>query len=221
MVAQHLYRVGERTRMEKGKVDAFIQGELVKQMPYSIEVVISNPTSQARNIKVLKLLPEGAIPLANSLSSDASLLSLAAYSTRVLTVSFYFPEAGPLSARAQGEENQIVAWAENSEITVLDTPTNDDTNSWEWVSQYADAEVVMSWLKERNLHSLNLERIVWRMQDPDFYRQCINILKTKQIYHNSLWAYAFKHDDVSGISDYLSRQEHFLKACGPYIEVLW
>ena len=63
IVAQNIFRVNERKRMESGKwVDAFIADNFVAHVPYSAEIVISNPSSEAQNVQILKLLPEGAIP---------------------------------------------------------------------------------------------------------------------------------------------------------------
>ena len=221
VVAQHIFRVGERKRLEAGKwVDAFIEQDLVAHVPYTTEVVVSNPTSEAQHVHILNCLPEGAIPLSNAQANDASLASIPAYRTQVLNVSFYFPQAGTITMPGTqvAIDDKIVAWAPSRELSVHGEAPAEDEHSWQWISQHAKEDRVFNWLREENLHTFPVDRIAWRMHDKDFYTTCLSILSERQFYSPILWAYSFKHGDVKRMGEYLSQREDFLHRCGLYLE---
>ena len=146
---------------------------------------------------MLVQVPVGAVPVGNGQFTKSVPLDLEPYRTQTIDYTFYFPKAGSFAhfpvhvAKAETPVAAAVAFKFN----VVEKPTKLDTQSWDYVSQYATAEEVLAYLQTHSLHQTNLGRIAWRMQDADFFSKAIDLLSSQHAFDATLWSYGVKHNE--------------------------
>jgi hypothetical protein len=217
LVSQNYFRHGDRHRQENGEqVDKYVTDEFVIHTVYGCQVVVTNPTSTRQKLTLLLQVPQGAIPVANGQPTKSVHVDLQPYHTQTLDYFFYFPTAGqyphfPVHVAKNGE---LIAFAAASTLNVVDKPTKIDTESWDYVSQYASAEDCLKFLETHNVHGLNLEKMAWRMQDSRFFEAAIKLLTERHAFQATLWSYGIKHNHVASIREYLQHADSFVNECG-------
>ena len=217
LVSQNFFRHGDRHRQENGEqIDKYVADEFVIHTVYGCQVVVTNPTSARQKLTVLLQVPQGAIPVANGQPTKSVHVDLQPYHTQTLDYFFYFPAAGqfphfPIHVAKNGE---LIAFATPSTFNVVDKPTKIDTESWDYVSQYASAEDCLKFLNNHNVHGLNLERMAWRMHDPKFFDAAISLLSTRHAFHMTLWSYGLLHNHVAATREYLQHADGFVNELG-------
>lgn len=217
LVSQNFFRHGDRHRQENGEqIDKYVADEFVIHTVYGCQVVVTNPTSARQKLTVLLQVPQGAIPVANGQPTKSVHVDLQPYHTQTLDYFFYFPAAGqfphfPIHVAKNGE---LIAFASPSTFNVVDQPTKIDTESWDYVSQYASADDCLKFLNNHNVHGLNLERMAWRMHDPKFFDSAISLLSARHAFHMTLWSYGLLHNHVAATREYLQHTDGFVNECG-------
>src|SRR5690606_36359547 len=92
LVSQNLYRLDERHRHDgERQVDAFLDRELLVDVAYGCQVVVTNPTSATRRLELLLQIPSGAIPVHDGFVTRGLAIELAGYATQAIDYAFYFP----------------------------------------------------------------------------------------------------------------------------------
>ncbi len=217
LVSQNFFRHGDRHRQENGEqIDKYVADEFVIHTVYGCQVVVTNPTSARQKLTVLLQVPQGAIPVANGQPTKSVHVDLQPYHTQTLDYFFYFPGAGqfphfPIHVAKNGE---LIAFATPSTFNVVDKPTKIDTESWDYVSQYASAEDCLKFLNTHNVHSLNLDRMAWRMHDAKFFDAAISLLSARHAYHMTLWSYGLKHNHVAAVNEFLRHADGLVNELG-------
>ncbi|MAF67105.1 MAG: hypothetical protein CMJ84_15785 [Planctomycetes bacterium] len=217
LVAQDLFRLSERHRMENGRrVEAFLHGPLETGVAYGCRVVVTNPTEAPHDFEVLLQIPAGALPLKAGRATRGVPLEVGAYGTATLEYAFYFPQAGefPHYPAHVADGGELVAFADPSVLSVRAERASIDEDSWEYVSQLAPPEAVWAHLDRANLRAIDLHRIAWRMRDAAFYRRTLELLRERLAYHHGLWSYALHHGDARAAGEYLRHSDGFLARCG-------
>ncbi len=221
LVGQNAFRPGERYRYEGNrKVEKYVTGEFVAHTLYGCQVVVTNPTSAAQKVNVLMQIPVGALPANNGFFTRGVDLELAPYATRRLAYHFYFPAPGTFSQFPVhvARDGRLVAFAEPQTYTVVEKPTRIDETTWDFVSQRAEPDQVLAFLRTRNLSRVDLSAMAWRMKDADFFAAALEVLRSRKAYDDTLWSYALLHDDPRAARTYLRHQETFLARCSACID---
>lgn len=217
LVSQNFFKHGDRHRQENGEqIDKYVTDEFVIHTVYGCQVVVTNPTSTRQKLTVLLQVPQGAIPVANGQPTKSVHVDLPPYHTQTLDYFFYFPAAGqfphfPVHVAKNGE---LIAFAGASTFNVVDKPTKIDTESWDYVSQYASADDCLKFLNQHNVHGLNLERMAWRMHDVKFFDAALSLLAARHAYQHTLWAYGLMHNHVAATNEFLRHSDGFVNECG-------
>ncbi len=221
LVSENFFRHGDRHQLVGNqKVDKFVTEEFLVQTVYGGQIVVTNPTSSPVKLDVLIQIPVGAIPVNNGQYTRNIQLQLEPYRTESMEYYFYFPAAGryphfPVHV-ARGDE--LLAAGEPMEFSVVEELTKIDRESWPYVSQSGTNEEVLTYLRTQNLQAVSLERIAFRMSDPEFFRQAIAILQQRHAYDHTLWSYAIQHNDPVAIQEYLRHADGFVQQCGRLLE---
>lgn len=225
LVSQNFLRIDDRQREENGQmVDKFITGEFLVGKIYASQAVVTNPTSSPHRLDLLVQIPEGAVPVAGSDYLQSHPLNLAPYSTHRIETKFYFPAPSgegrfalyPLQV-AKGE--QVIAAAEPREFKVVDSPSEIDESSWEYLSQHGTEAQVLDYLSANNLHRLDLSRIAWRARESvDFLRRATERIAAHHGFDPVLWSYGIHHQDPVITREYLKHREDFLRRCGQWLD---
>ena len=217
LVSQNFFRHGDRHRQENGEqIDKYVADEFVIHTVYGCQVVVTNPTSVRQKLTVLLQVPQGAIPVANGQPTKSVHVDLQPYHTQTLDYFFYFPAAGqfphfPIHVAKNGE---LIAFASPSTFNVVDKPTKIDTESWDYVSQYASADDCLKFLNGHNVHGLNLDRMAWRMHDAKFFDAAVSLLSARHAFHTTLWSYGLMHNHVAATREYLQHVDGLVNELG-------
>jgi len=221
LVSQNFFRASDRhTHVNNERLDKYVTKEFLSGVVYGCQVVVTNPTSGPRKLDVLTQIPRGAMPVKGTRETNSVYMTLNAYSTATLEYYFYFPMKGlyahyPVHVACMGAD---VASAKPFTFNVVDKLSELDTTSWDYVSQNGSDEDVLSFLRANNPHRLDLAMIAWRMKDEAFFARTIDLLRERNVYHNTLWSYSIKHNREPEIREFLKQPSDFVSACGAYID---
>lgn len=207
LVGQDYFRPERRTHVVDGvETELYESGEFLTGRPYGSRVVITNPSSSSIELQALIQIPEGALPLESTRVTQGIPISIGPYGTQSIDTYFYFPETGefrgyPVHA---GQGAVLLGAAGAQAFNAVKQLSEEDTTTWEWVSQNAELGEVLDFLRQKNPHGLDLEQIAWRMQDGRAFSQVTGVLAQQNLYSPVLWQYAVKHRDAKGASAFLS-----------------
>jgi transcription termination factor NusB len=217
LASQNFYRLGDRYFDEGGeRFDKFVTNEFVIHTVYGGHIVVTNPTSARQKLSVLIQTPVGSIPVSNGQPTRTVLLDLEPYRTQTIDYFFYFPKAGRFAhfpvhvAKAEA----LVASAQPFEFNVVEKPSRVDTQAWAYVSQHGSNEQVLAFLNRENVNALDLEKIAFRMKDRDFFNTVIQLLKSRHVYHPTLWSYGLLHNATPIAREFLTHAEQIVQECG-------
>lgn len=166
-VSQNFFRMDDRYRqVNNEQIQKFVTLEFLSQVVYGCQIVVTNPTSSRQKLDVLLQIPNGAIPLAAGKYTDNVQIDLAPYSTTTREYYFYFPATRNFTHFPVhvSRNETLIAFAAVQPFTVVATPSNVDTSSWEYISQSGSEQDVLKYMQDSNLQRTNLERIAWRMK---------------------------------------------------------
>ena len=227
LMSQRFYRLDSRYRYEKGeRLDNFVDEEFLPGIPYGSIVVLTNPTSSRKKLRLLLHLPNGSMPLSKTRTVRSIPVTLEPYFTQTFESSFYFPQVGkfglyPARASSNGKS---VASAPLITFQVVKELSKKDKTSWAWISQNGTDKDVLNYLNANNLNRTDLNQIAFRLRKENeggsgksFYDRLLKQLDTRFHYHNTMWSYAFYHEDVNRFSEYLAKSS-FANQSGLWIE---
>jgi len=221
LVSQNFYRHGSRYRHVGGeKIDNFVTDEFLAGVVYGCHVVVTNPTSSRRKLQVLVQIPRGAVPVAKGDYTKTVHILLEPYRTHTFDTMFYFPAEGrfeqyPVHVSRRGE---LTAFAKPAVLNVVKEPSKIDRTSWEYVSQHGSRDDVLAFLRDNNLHRIDLGRIAWRMKDKGLFQTVLELLARRHVYHGVLWSYGIKHNVPAAVREYLQHHDSFARACGAWLD---
>ncbi len=211
MVSQRYFRPDDRYRYEGNeRFDKFVSEEFLLQTPYGCRVVLSNPTSSRRNLRLLLRIPAGAMPLKEGFYTEGEQVTLEPYETETYEYHFYFPDTGAFGHYpVQVARNEaFVAGAEPTDLNVVARLTKIDTDSWAWISQNGSAGAVLEYLDSHNLNRIDLSRIAFRMKDRSFFEAVIDLLRSRHLYDHTLWSYGIHHGAEPVMREFLEQSEY-------------
>ncbi len=216
LVGQDVYLAQPNTSEDANRP---LQGPLLRGMPYRVNVVVTNPTNTKRLVQVLTQIPAGALPLASGKVTRNTPIELAPYSTAQVQYVFYFPAEGDYEhygSQISSEGKHVIA-AESKSHRVLAKPESVDETTWSYIADWGTSAQVLAFLKTANLQKIDLDRIAFRMQDKAFFEQVTSQLAASNIFVQSLWAYAVRHNDLVQIQQLLQNRPDFIGQLGAVV----
>lgn len=217
LVSQNYFVDNDRFEYKEGeRVDKYVGDEFVKQVVYTCQVVLTNPTSSNHKLDLLMQIPESSLPVKSGFYTKGQHVVLSSYATKSIEYSFYFPHAGdfPHYPVQVSKYEETICSAPATTLHVVDEATQVDKTSWEYISQQAEMEELLRYLRNENIHRVDLERIAWRLREKDDYEAILGILSERHIYHQTLWSYSFKHGDLPRFVDFLKHCDSYVNGCG-------
>jgi len=217
LVSQNFFRHGDRYRQENNEqVDKFVTEEFLTHTVYGCQIVLTNPSSARQKLSALLQIPRSAVPVLNGQHTRTVHLQLEPYHTQTLEYYFYFPAPGklthyPVQVAKNGE---FVGAAPAFTFNVVDKPSRIDTESWEHVSQNGSTDDVLKFLNTNNVARYNLEKIAFRMKDPQVFSAVTELLTQRHVFHATIWSYSLMHNAVPAIREYLQHQDGIANECG-------
>ncbi len=225
LVSQNYYRFDDRYIQEQGQQrDKFVTEEFLTGVVYGSQVVLTNPSSSPHLLELLVQIPEGAVPVNGTDYTKSYPVSLSPFSTEVHDVAFYFPKTSgktkfTIYPVQVAKDEKVIASGDSFAFRVVDTLSEVDEASWEYLSQEGSDEQVLAYLERENLLRIDLGRIAWRMrEDKEFFEKATRTISERRAFHQVLWSYGIYHNSLSEAREYLQHQEGFLRQCGEWLE---
>jgi hypothetical protein len=220
MLGENFFRFDERERVENGeRRDLFVTDEFLAGVVYGCRIVATNPTSRDRTIEVLLQIPAGALPVNRGFWTRSVPVQLAPYASAMIEYAFYFPAPGDFAhypAHA-AEKGKLAASAEPRVLHVVPSLSKVDLASWQHVSQEGTPAEVLAHLDSANAQRLDLAKVAWRLRDRPFFDALLKKLRSRHLYHDTLWSYAILHKDRDAAREYLRHAKSFLDGCGAWL----
>lgn len=217
LVSQNYFVDNDRYEYKEGeRVDKYARDEFVKQVVYTCQVVLTNPSSSNHKLDLLMQIPEGSLPVKSGFYTKGQHVVLSSYATQSIEYSFYFPQAGdhPHYPVQVSKYEETICQAPATTLHVVDEATHIDKTSWEYISQQAEMTELLEYLRTENIHRVDLERIAWRLKEKSDYQTIISLLSERHVYNQTLWSYSFKHGDLPRFIDFVKHSDHFVNSCG-------
>jgi hypothetical protein len=195
----------------------YVTDEFITGTVYGCQIVVTNPTAENREFDVLVQVPQGSIPIGDSRMTRTLPLDVPAFQTKIINYSFYFPIKGDYTHYPVhvAHDEKIVAFTESAEFTVVDEPSKFNTESWPYVSQRGSDEDVLTYLRNRSLDGVQLNDILYRLKNREFFDELLMVLEHRFIYDHTVWSYAVHHQDDTKLGAFLQHDANFIGRCGP------
>ncbi len=193
--------------------------EFLTGVPYRGQVVISNPTAEAKLVEVFWQIPAGSIPLSGARATDSRTVRLKPLAVESIDYDFYFPVAGqfvhyPATVSSDG---RLLGRGNEKQFEVSGEPSRLDPESWESIARNGSPEQIREFLQQANLRELDWMLIAHRMRDADVYAVVTETLEEANLDLRDLWAYGFHHRDEAAMRAYLSLREDLVHRVGPVL----
>ena len=202
LLSQQIYSVSQTVDPNKPWGDK----PLVRGWIYRLRSVVSNPNPTPWKGQILQQLPSGALPLAKAKFLTASDVEIAPFGIQEMNSLFYMPMPGEFNmVGAQiSQDGKSAGSTKEINLRVEAVPSDIDQSEWSYVAAWGSQEQVLAYLKDCNLHKTDLQLILWRLSDKDFFAKCIQVLRELGAFDPRVWAYGWKHDDRDRIREHLN-----------------
>ncbi|EGG19867.1 hypothetical protein DFA_06970 [Cavenderia fasciculata] len=208
LVSQHFFDPDNRYSYESGEGnEIYVSDEFIVNKVYGALVVLANFSSKQRKIDVLLQIPKGAVPVGPyPFYTRGKSIEISPYSTSRNEFYFYFPEIGSYThfPAHVSEKDRIIASIAPHTFNVVKRPTIVNQLSWEYVASNGTNKSIIEYLGKENLKRLKLSYIYAKLVDHEFWKNVINVLRSKGAYDLTVWSFAIYHKDASHCNDYLS-----------------
>ncbi|KAI9312675.1 hypothetical protein BX666DRAFT_1880893 [Dichotomocladium elegans] len=207
--------------------------DLEPSVEYGWNLAISNISSTCCTAEVTFQIPLGSIPTGTTPYIQSHTIQIKPYSTwRNVVGSFYFSKPGEYDHAPVTVSKASTLYGQTSPLHI--TVSKKDKNlshllasssavSWTALtaadSGVTDADI-LNYLKHKaDLQKVDLKLLDWRMRNPEFAKQVLQILRDRMFFCKELWQYGFQHCFSDAIREYLLKAGECLFAkCGGVVE---
>lgn len=168
MVSQMFFDPNNRyTHVNGVQMEKYIDGEFLYGKIYGCDYVITNMSSCQQKAEVLLQIPLGAVPVNHGFYTKSFFINLSPFSTQRNSFYFYFPKPGKFHQFPAhlGNDSYVIGYAQPSTFNVVEKLTKHDTQSWEYISQVAEDEELFDYLEKKNIFTVDLTKIAWRLRN--------------------------------------------------------
>jgi hypothetical protein len=206
LLRQAFTPLAEPVRIIDGReVENPVTGDFRPGIAYASSLVVTNPTGSGRRIDVLAQIPAGAIPLAGHTHTLSSTHEIAPHGVLKLALAFYFPALGefPVYPLHLSENGVVLSHTEPRTLRVSNDPAPADAASWQTIAAEGTDAQVIDHLRSANLNTLDLNSILWRLQNKEFFLKITTLLRDRLHFSAPVASYGFLHAEPSAIREYL------------------
>ena len=221
LVNQRYFDPQERVHVVEGRTrDRLLDrdGYIVHKV-YGCRVSVTNASAGSQAVRVLLQIPAALSLSREGVGRGLSRCNWNRSQARRWEYYFYFPRPGeyahyPVQVFYEG---RLLAHADPGELLVAEQPTRQDPESWNYVSQFGSDAQVLQYLSDKNVHRVALKKIAFRMRDAAFFRQVLELLRSRHRIEPTLWSYALLHKDPAAARELLALHDDFIERCGEYL----
>jgi hypothetical protein len=192
------------TKMLKN-VTEFLVGKL-----YLSRVAITNSSETHHEINLVTEIPQGSVPVISIEYMKSTTLSIEPLSTEVTEYFFYFPKEGEFTCypASINKDGCLVTTATGvSTLKVVRTRQMPELKTITDILSMGNKDDILTFLDEQNLHNTDIfqfNNIYWLLDDEQFYKSVIALLKRKFIYDDTVWSFSIKHGDFENFVEYIN-----------------
>ena len=222
LVSQKFYRNDERYVYEGPvKRTKYVTERFLAHVVYTQEIVLTNTGEARETVNLLAQIPAGGGTVNESKELLARRLMLEPFKTERLELQFYFPQPGtfPVYPATVAQDGKVIARANAFTCTVVERPVDVDAGSWQNVAQFGSDEQVLTYLRNKSLQRLPLDRMAWRIKrSRDFFKSAVAALNDRGAFDRTLFSYGLHHRDVEAAAIFLLHENAFIDQCGGYLK---
>jgi hypothetical protein len=168
---------------------------------YTASVILTNTKQSPIDVTLVTAIPNGALNVDSCPPLTSNVFTLDAFSSARHDYSFYFPNTIKdttlhLPAHVLCS-NELVSCSQRVSIhfqnNVESLSNEGEGMSWATIAKKSDASYVLSHVSSSNLYELELDKILWRCMDFDFWVKLIKILLDRVFFHQKVYAYIIYH----------------------------
>ncbi|KAK2944335.1 putative Actin-binding protein [Blattamonas nauphoetae] len=196
---------------------------------YACDTIITNTTNRTIELEVLVQIPQGAIPVQSGFQTKTIPRRIGSFGTETIRTSFYFPFCGEFTlypAQVMRKKRVVGVGRGVSTIHVVEwtmetAQEESEVETWTSLAQQADEARLLAFLENGNIFrsDVDLADICWRLHNKATFLKVLHVLEKRRMYHRSIWAYAFKHEEpISAMKTYLSIESTTVSQIIPKIQ---
>lgn len=187
------------------QAEKFVSEEFLRNKVYGCNVILTNIGSSRQRASVLLQIPVGAIPVSRGTVTKSQFVDIPPYQSTQIEYYFYWPSAGlhPHFPVHVARDERVIAFAQPEPLNVVESLSKIDKTNWDWTSQMGTNEEVLAYIKNENIHAINIDKIAWRMREKPFFEQAMPTLAARHRVTQSILGYSLLHYDVERTQQFI------------------
>ena len=191
-----------------GKEDEKEIGKYFTEQIYNMKTVITNISMDKVVCEVLIPLPEGSLPFKSDEYKYISTITIKPYKSFIIDNKFYFPEEGTFKQypASVSINNLVIAKSKARTYEVVsekNIPKEELTKIEDLFNKGTQDDIINFIQKKGSIKNEDLEKIMFMLDDFNFYNKIINVLKQSYIFNEEIWKYSLKYLDLENVKEYL------------------
>ena len=173
-----------------------------------MKTIITNISQNKAICEVLITIPEGSMPVDSDEYKSVNNLNIGSYKSIIIENKFYFPEEGtfkqyPASASIN---NLVIAKSKirtYEVVSKISKPKEQITNIEDMLNEGNENDILDFIENKEIIEKNDLDKILYMLEDYEFYKNIISILRQKYIFNEDIWKYSLKYGDMDNIQELL------------------
>jgi hypothetical protein len=206
---RYIHSSDGHTKMLKN-VSEFLVGKL-----YVSRVAITNSSETTHEINLVTEIPQGSVPVISLEYMKSTTMTIEPLSTEVVEFFFYFPRVGEFTCypASINKDGCLVTTATGvSNLKVVRTRQMPELKTITDILSMGNKSDILQFMEKENLHKddiFQFNNIYWLLDDEQFYKSVIDLLRKKQIYEDTVWSFSVKHGDFSTFIEFLNNSDMY------------
>ena len=193
---------------------------------YNMKTVITNISMDKIICEVLIPIPEGSLPFKSDEYKYISTITIKPYKSFIINNKFYFPEEGTYKQypASVSINNLVIAKSKTRTYEVIsekNIPKEELTKIEDLFNKGTQEDIIDFIKKKGSIENEDLEKIMFMLDDFNFYQKLINVLKQSYIFNEEIWKYSLKYLDLENMKEYLINlgEKNILSCMGHEIDL--
>ena len=204
---RYIHSSDGQTKMLKN-VSEFTVGKL-----YMSRVAITNSSESQHEINIVTEIPQGSVPVISLEYMKSTNMTIEPLATQIIEFFFYFPREGDFTCypASINKDGCLVTTAQGvNNLKVVRTRQSTEMKTISDILSQGSKSDILNFMKKENLYNSDIfqfDTIYWLLDDADFYKQVLDLLKQKFYFDSTVWSFSVKHGDFPTFVEYL--QNHY------------
>ena len=200
---RYMYSPETNTKMLKN-VTEFLVGKL-----YMSRVAITNSSETRHEINLVTEIPQGSVPVVSLEYMKSTSLAIEPLSIEVIEFNFYFPSEGEFTcypASINKDGCLVTTAAGINKLKVVRNRQMPELKTITDILSMGSKSDILGFMEKVNFYNkemFSFTDIYWLLDDEQFYRSVLDLLRKRLIYNEVIWSFSVKHGDYDTFIEYL------------------